>query len=1295
MANVCLGNLLQSSILAYDNIDLIPNGYIKSKSTAARPSRVYGPGETISNKEIINVLPSDRIYAEFQFSVRSRVTGTNLGDLGQGAFATLGLLGLGSGAVASSLACFLQGDSERVASKFVFHVCESSTFINQEIVLTEDDVKTGTLNLPNYIAGVLGVTSEPIQFVSPTVPLTQEQIQKAKNTSAEQVEATLGRRVAPEDLTESDMRLLLGISEINELENLGNSSRATRGWPQQQNGQIQGEFQNFKYNDSYNRFVEIIRDPRKNKYRSDNEFDKDSGHCFWNGSYDDLTDKTIKIKIKIDNQDQSLSENTKELKQGDKVYVTYVGVTNPIFRHAVYNSTIFFLFPDQSAYQLPPLDFVRGWNFKKFSFKVKKNKDQRAFISDLIDDAKIQAEIANVNSGSLSSTEKEAAILKLKNSITLEDIECQRLIEAKLEKSQRQPYIKGIYFIDSRGIIKLDLRNGSNTEDIIVPYSQIRDKQWFDSLLDEIVNSSPPNTFFEDKVFNFNFANLFFDDFLFDVSDHVNSCCYDNEKFGYERRFANGLKRCSRFNAKDPSSGIGAANLDLLINGLAVSNDVNSSSYYDLTTAEFNTVTMQGSAAISTCNSVFTYDFGFCTKGTIQSDMLLRTPIFFSNLSQKTRIYVEQFSPQNPLQPSGGVWVGTKPRNLTDSYAVTLDNSKMLSFLVYPENDTLKYKVFEDAVLNKQYTKLAYKLPSASNNANKLDDINEFFDQKKYDYKSYDKILGSQPSVFRGNEISITPALILNNKASPSLYKIENLKFSQDYDKGRVSVESLSGKKINKIYITYTPKSKQFLEIENRFFSLVSPVNKYVIDNIDIAYEGKFTTQYSRQIDIYSRYLNSENFFLVGEVLKYININSIQIEYITDEDYEKQKITTANISTCFDVSGNWLIFFEDNKAYEGALTSGAGAADGSKVSEGDKKDYNFPGLNDKQNTEISCLFSPNQGDTWYLHRGVVRTVVGDEVSSPRCCYNKKTNKVHLFFVLNNCLFQKIIDPNSFLPQDSFLGYKRPFRLDEKTVPLYGLFHFSNPGRILRQSPMSLVIGNINSDFIKRESTLYNKNISVGRNDYRIYVANNDSYYVNDLSYFDYIAYVDTTGSLNVLFAASGKLFFRRSANQGLSWNNVIPSGVLIHKNSLEDVDKSIKNLGFAYNEKDNKLYLTYQVDDVLFVKKIEGNFASFNEIDIVDQIGPKSSYSRPIFVTGFLSNNLKQDIQKNTSLISFPYTYNNLDAFGDNYSISLNASSLGCVFSTGNIKFFYKDSLGNFKGFVFKDSSISLDSDYY
>ena len=174
--------------------------------------------------------------------------------------------------------------------------------------------------------------------VFPDTPLTEEQIARARATPADEVEQRLGRRVAPSELTDSDMRILLGLSDLNELENLGNSGGRIRGWPQSPEGQIQAEFENYKYSDATNLFTGIVRDERKNRYRADNEFDRTNGHCFWNGSTDDLTDKVVSFNLSEqtdpNNPPPADAPPTVALKAGDKVYISYVGGT-PLFRYAL------------------------------------------------------------------------------------------------------------------------------------------------------------------------------------------------------------------------------------------------------------------------------------------------------------------------------------------------------------------------------------------------------------------------------------------------------------------------------------------------------------------------------------------------------------------------------------------------------------------------------------------------------------------------------------------------------------------------------------------------------------------------------------------------------------------------------------------------------------------------------------------------------------------------------------------------------------------------------------------------
>ena len=1286
MPNICLGNLLPSSVLAYDNIDLIPNGYIPETGTTARPRTRNQGGQIISEREVIRLLPADRLYAEFWFGVRTRVTGTSLNYLSPGGNTgfIFGTLGGGAGfGIGSALGCSLQGDAERTLSRWTFHVCDSETRLNREIVLTQENITSKQITLPDYVLGVLGITRAPIVFVTPDTPLTEEQIARARATPADEVEQRLGRRVAPSELTDSDMRILLGLSDLNELENLGNSGGRIRGWPQSPEGQIQAEFENYKYSDATNLFTGIVRDERKNRYRADNEFDRTNGHCFWNGSTDDLTDKVVSFNLSEqtdpNNPPPADAPPTVALKAGDKVYISYVGGT-PLFRHAIENITNFFLFPDQSVYQLPPLDLVKGWNFKKFKFKVRKNSAERAALADFVNDAEIQGQILEIqNNASLTETEKTRRIQRLTQRILLTDMECQRLIESKLEKANRNQFIMGCYFADSRGILSCSFRNNNEVR-LLIPRASIRDQAWFDSFLQEVQSTSNAFDSSGQLILGGDEARAFFDDFLFDISDHVNSVCYDNEKFGYERRLAKALSSCTVYNKDVPNTGVGFANLDLIKNLSPGRDD------YDLTSAKFDSVPMQGSGSMYACNITFTYDFGFCTKGTIQADMLLRTPTYLQGLSSKSRIYVEKFQAVNPIRGDGAIWVGTRPA-FTENYAVTTDPKKYQACLVYPDssNGTTNFRVFEEGVIHKDFSEMERE--SLTSEGHVLPQLDTSLTGESIKYGGYDNLLGDQPGYYRGIEISTENALIIMNKVSSSIVKTDKLTFTRDQSTGRINVSGLSGRRLRKVTIKYKPNNRAFLDDSKRMISFVFPSSKNVVDNIAIPYQGAYR-DLSRIVCVDTRYISAENWFIDGNILKYMNIEYIEAESLEEEEYQKYKISTGSVSTCFDSSGRWFVFYEDEKGGEGDFSNNGRNADGSHLV-GPHPEGAMPGLQEQTAKEISCLLSPDYGHTWYDFKGIVRTVVGENVSSPYVVMDNFSNKVHLFYVLNDALMHKELDVSFFVYEDAFLAYKRPNKLDQKTLAMYGLYHFSEAGQKLRATPSNIVVGNIAGDYLQTQLAITEAMRNAKRADYRIALAGDEKNYEEGFPDVDFIAFRDSSGQFKVLFAANGRLYCRGSSG-GTSWYDLFEEGMLIHKNSSLQELKSIKFLGFAADYKNESIYLTYQSENMLFIRKFISNASLSEDLKIQDILSPDSKITRPVFVVGSISSELKTAIKNKETNVIFPYK--NVDIFGNGFSIS-ETPSIGYSTNSGLLRFFYKDASGSFRAFSYPETPI-LDIEY-
>jgi hypothetical protein len=144
--------------------------------------------ESLAPSMYVRLLPSDRIFVEFWYSVSSKQTGTRLQD--QGSISGLSTLGLGAGsAIVNALGIQKIGDIEPIKSNWTYHICESESKINRSFVLQASDFVTinkqqyAKITLPDYVLGVLGVTYKPIVFESPTSAITDAQrAEVAKNS---------------------------------------------------------------------------------------------------------------------------------------------------------------------------------------------------------------------------------------------------------------------------------------------------------------------------------------------------------------------------------------------------------------------------------------------------------------------------------------------------------------------------------------------------------------------------------------------------------------------------------------------------------------------------------------------------------------------------------------------------------------------------------------------------------------------------------------------------------------------------------------------------------------------------------------------------------------------------------------------------------------------------------------------------------------------------------------------------------------------------------------------------------
>jgi hypothetical protein len=1073
-----------------------------------------------------------------------------------------------------------------------------------------------------------------------------------------------------------------------ESEVIGASGGAQRGWTVSTDGQIEASFEKFKYSSETNLFVKIFRDERKLLYRADRNygsgFTADNG--FINSGSDDLVDNKIIFKLPV--AQEGVVDAAGEpigVTVGDSLFISYVSVTKKIVRHAMEVRSYFFLFPGFQVERISG-ERVRAWSFRPYEFKVKKSQDtenpdidDQADLNDWLDD------ISVLKNTDLTTEEKQ-------DRLVLETIEGQRIVEVINDGQSNAPYIRGIYFADTRGILSLRTLDNTEAPKLLIAADRIRDQVWWNNFITTFVDYGPGFT--EEghlDTDNIPKANRLLRGFVFDISEHVNSSCYDNDKFGYQRDLATALGSVSLFDADVEGTGIGVANLDLSRRGLPARTN------FDLSSAKFEPFRMssiEGSAYfVRDCNKIFTYDAGFCTFGTLQADMFVRTPIFFEAIGRKARIYIERFTPQFALEKDGGIWTTTRA-TLGSGMSISNHPFNFESFLVFNKDETLNFHKLKPSLSSSQLNKVAF------NNNSDLNHNSQSFDsvsQSDVETVGFDKIIGNKPGYNRGIEITREKGKIALNLEKPSdIYEVFStfaggtISFVQNEETGEVVVNGLQNKKLKNIKIYYKPKSG-FSSQESRSIAIVFPNSRLIADNINLPFPGG-TLELERSINVDVRYYFDDTIRISGNILKFADVTKIEFTAMLEEKYEENKVETGTPAVCFDASGHAYVFYEDDNAHVGSY--------------GDQPEGGGE-LSDGGSTEISCLISNDMGDTWVDHKGIIYTAGNDVVRNPFVVSDHRSNVIHLFYVINNSLMHKTVIPSLLTSEDAYKAWRRPFGYSKDTPADFGLDHFTTAGKNIRKKESDVVIGNTEDENgflfdqlnIASEIKTENKETKESNKEnnekeplkmIRFNASGDSENFLSDFPLDDYIAYVDRKKGITVLYAENGKLFSKISGS-GSDWKSKIEDGILIHKNSDIQESRSITNVGFSLDEKENILNLSYIVDDMIFIRKFNASLFFEDQEKIQEKIDPDSDSSRPVFVVGELPSELQIAIKSDATNIIFPYPPASLSSFDETMSIS-KVSPKGVVGSRGLTRMFYEDSNGDLRGFTYIGSYPYLDA---
>jgi len=1218
--------------LAFGAQDLISNGFIPEVGTV--------------REEEIRLLPSNRISAEFQYSVRSDISGTSLNDLSPGGNAGLIFGSLGGGAgfgIGAALGCSLLGDFEPTLSRFIWHFADMETRINRGITITQayldeansNEEKTFTYRLPVATAGILGVTQFPIEF-------TEEEEEKLGTTS----DRTRGHRISSE-------------------------------------GQIEANFTNFNFGGEENLFVQILRDERKYIYRADNDADRFESNCFTNNGGDDCVDRVIQIKL----TDQILNgmpatdgaDAIPGLQVGDRLFITYSAVINDELRHAIETKSFFFLFPGFQVERIG-VEQVKAYNFKPFTFKA--HKEQGFDISGNF----IRADLVDLSEDEEILSNTDLTFDERLEATSLSDLTCQRIIEVLNDTKNRTPFINGIYFADTRGILSWNAREPAVPPELLIAANDIRDQDWWTSFIASYVDLGPGFNSNGELDPSDEGANRKLRGFLFDISDHVNTAVFDNEKFGYQRDLAEALASVSRYDAEIEGTGIGFPNLDL------IKNRVSGRNTYDLGTAKFEKIQMSsiegGAYFVRSCNEFFTYDQQFCASGTIQADMFVRTPFFFFPLTRRGRIFVERFTPQFALDPDGGIWVFTNPVG-GETMALAVHPYREQAFVVFSDSSTgdttLRYFSVRDSQIQSQLQKVSYDSEDINRNHSNqdIDNLNESDTR----VLGFDKIIGNQPGHSRGIQVTLDAGQIARGlKNISDIYEKFEPTFNHNIDNGEITIMGLQERRLRNIKITYITSGSEFYNIADRRIAAIFPNSRSVIDNIGVVFPGGVNSNKKENFLILdTRYYADDSIRLQGDALSFIDIIKIEIIALTEEAYEELNVAPGQFSSCFDAGGNWYIFYEDIRAEAGEYRPQPGSGSLSAGS-----------------TEISCLVSPDLGDTWFDHKGIVITSGDEEVRSPFVVHDWQSNRISLFYVLNDTLFEKEVDPNNFDFADSFKAYQRPFRYDENTPKDFGVAHFTQRGKDLRQTVSNVVIGNIEGEFLARElqisSQRLNQQIDSGSENppsrfRRFGVAGDRKSYEEGFPEVNYIVTKDNRGILKVIWTANGRLFTRVSRDDGTAWYDGLADesneGIGFHKNNLAQEVRFIGNIGAAFDNFTDRINVAYLVDGMMFVRQFDSDTFNPDRRDRIAALDSESTNNPPIFCVGQLGEDVAIGLEQYNSNIVFSYP-GPLGHFNETMAIS-EIPPVGYISASGYTRFYYKDTEGTIRGLTISGRNVELD----
>jgi len=637
----------------------------------------------------------------------------------------------------------------------------------------------------------------------------------------------------------------------------------------------------------------------------------------------------------------------------------------------------------------------------------------------------------------------------------------------------------GIAYIDKDGNV-----------DILLPKSQIRDKQWFNSYFGGItINPIVEQEYYLNTGNDGGFVYLFFD-----VSPICNSLYHDNEKIPYDHRFAKALSQVTSFVAANSESGVGICQLNFLLKRSTGSwtpkedsivkdpppleDEILNRHYYDLSNAVFDISSPMprslraevGQVSVSqrTGNGSIPASINAVLEWSVVSPV---------DLKANGRIYYERTNPLSGFTGQNSElnvpYVSTTPTSGKISTCIDFHgvNGALISAGSFGGSELRTSHI--DGKLESQKRKLLaddMSLPSRDARMDWYDRTRPCWygfaiDQLPIESRGSFVIRDANPS---GSAITDPPidlvvktqkSKILNRSISYYQYvngKWQSLQRQEKYfninlpDSDliyRISLQ-IKGKIRDEV-----PSYASFINMSFSNGSSSSPVNTDAI-----LYKDVSSNSYSANSDaIIATECNVKYYggkvVVFGGILDYLDVAEMQAEIVTvnNSDLSNYKISALDASIAMTSDGRYV-------AAVSSLKAGA--------------------------TTVDMFVKEVDRDTWRRIPNVVQPFSGEVFNSISIRSDKHSNKLYLTYVVNECLFIKPISVEWLdeasdqgvvsVPSKFMLPDKTSYGLSGKVYnEIYGIgdVRISYRQNRIRINPSFLVYG-VNEPFLQLEKKSY-------------------------------------------------------------------------------------------------------------------------------------------------------------------------------------------------------------------------------